>query len=111
LSARSWLTAPGSGAYSAAKAACWSLTNTLRLELASQHTLVTALHCWYLATDMVALVDAPKTDPAVVAGLALYGVEQNRFEVLADEVSRNVHARLAGCLTDLYPELGEIVRT
>jgi NAD(P)-dependent dehydrogenase (short-subunit alcohol dehydrogenase family) len=107
LSARSWLTASRSGAYSAAKAAAWSLTNTLRLELAPQRTLVTALHMWYIDTDMAALVEAPKTDPALVAKLALDGVEEGRFEVLADDFSRTVRARLGGNLIDLYPQMTE----
>ena len=42
LSALSWLSIPRSGAYCAAKAAEWSLTNALRLELAPQGTRVTA---------------------------------------------------------------------
>lgn len=105
LSALSWFTAPPVAAYSAAKSAAWSLTNALRLELAPQKTQVTALHVGYMDTDMAKDVDGPKADPAVVAGLALDGVEQGRFEVLADDVSRNVRAGLSGDLTGLYPAL------
>jgi len=105
LSVLSWFTAPQVAAYSAAKSAAWSLTNALRLELAPQKTQVTALHVGYMDTDMAKGVDGPKSDPAVVAGLALDGVEQGRFEVLADDISRNVRAGLAGDLTQLYPAL------
>ncbi|MEV4056078.1 SDR family oxidoreductase [Amycolatopsis sp. NPDC049688] len=105
LSVLSWFTAPQVAAYSAAKSAAWSLTNALRLELAPQKTQVTALHVGYMDTDMAKHVDGPKTDPAVVAGLALDGVEAGRFEVLADDVSRNVRAGLAGDLSGLYPAL------
>jgi NAD(P)-dependent dehydrogenase (short-subunit alcohol dehydrogenase family) len=105
LSVLSWFTAPQAAAYSAAKSAAWSLTNALRLELAPQKTQVTALHVGYMDTDMAKGVDGPKIDPAVVAGLALDGVEEGRFEVLADDVSRNVRAGLAGDLTGLYPAL------
>ncbi|MEU5260515.1 SDR family oxidoreductase [Amycolatopsis sp. NPDC021455] len=105
LSVLSWFTAPQVAAYSAAKAAAWSLTNALRQELAPQNTLVTALHVGYMDTDMAKHVDGPKADPAVVARLALDGVEQGRFEVLADDLSRNVRAGLAGDLTGLYPAL------
>jgi NAD(P)-dependent dehydrogenase (short-subunit alcohol dehydrogenase family) len=105
LSVLSWFTAPQVAAYSAAKSAAWSLTNALRLELASQKTQVTALHVGYMDTDMAKGVDGPKIDPAVVAGLALDGVEEGRFEVLADDVSRNVRAGLAGDLSGLYPAL------
>ncbi|MDX3192199.1 SDR family oxidoreductase [Streptomyces sp. MN03-5084-2B] len=105
LSVLSWFTAPQAAAYSAAKSAAWSLTNALRLELAPQKTQVTALHVGYMDTDMAKGIDGPKSDPAVVAGLALDGVEEGRFEVLADDVSRNVRAGLAGDLTGLYPAL------
>ncbi|MBE8520821.1 SDR family oxidoreductase [Amycolatopsis sp. H6(2020)] len=105
LSVLSWFTAPQVAAYSAAKSAAWSLTNALRLELAPQKTQVTALHVGYMDTDMAKNVDGPKSDPAVVAGLALDGVEEGRFEVLADDLSRNVRAGLAGDLSGLYPAL------
>jgi NAD(P)-dependent dehydrogenase (short-subunit alcohol dehydrogenase family) len=105
LSVLSWVTAPGLSAYSAAKSAAWSLTNALRLELAPQKTQVTGLHVGYMDTDMAEHVDGPKVDPAVVAGLALDGVEQGRFEVLADDVSRGVRAGLSGELAGLYPQL------
>lgn len=105
LSVLSWFTAPQVAAYSAAKSAAWSLTNALRLELAAQKTQVTALHVGYMDTDMAKGVDGPKSDPAVVAGLALDGVAEGRFEVLADDVSRNVRAGLAADLPALYPAL------
>ncbi|SFW92262.1 SDR family oxidoreductase [Amycolatopsis australiensis] len=105
LSVLSWTTAPPVAAYSAAKAAAWSLTNALRLELASQKTQVTALHVGYMDTGMAKHVDGPKNDPKLVAGAALDGVEQGRFEVLADDVSRKVRAGLSGDLAGLYPSL------
>lgn len=105
LSVLSWVSTPTSGAYSAAKSAEWALTNGLRLELAQQKTQVVALHVGYMDTDMAAHVTSPKSDPAVVAGLALDGVEEGRFEVLADELSRNVQAGLAGGAAALYPQL------
>ncbi|MBE1498310.1 NAD(P)-dependent dehydrogenase (short-subunit alcohol dehydrogenase family) [Amycolatopsis lexingtonensis] len=105
LSVLSWFTAPQVAAYSAAKSAAWSLTNALRLELAPQKTQVTALHVGYMDTDMAKHVDGPKVDPALVAGLALDGVEAGRFEVLADDVTRNVRAGLSGELPGLYPAL------
>ena len=105
LSVLSWVTYPTVAAYSAAKSAAWSLTNSLRQELAPQKTQVTALHVGYMDTDMAAHVDGPKSDPAVVAGLALDGVEEGRFEVLGDELSRGVQAGLAGGVSALYPQL------
>ena len=106
LSVLSWVSFPAIGAYSAAKAAEWSLTNALRQELAAQGTQVTALHVGYMDTDMARHVTAPKTDPAVVAKLALDGLASGAYEVLADEVSQQVQAGLAGGVAALYPALG-----
>ena len=105
LSVLSWVSFPAVGAYSAAKAAEWSLTNALRQELAGQGTQVTALHVGYMDTDMARHVTAPKTDPAVVAKLALDGVAAGQFEVVADEVSQQVQGGLAGGVAALYPSL------
>lgn len=103
LSVLSWINRPGYAAYSAAKAAAWSLTNALRTELAPQGTQVTALHVAFMDTDMVRHVDAPKTAPDVVARLALDGVAAGLDEVLADDVTRRVQAGLAGGVAALYP--------
>ena len=104
LSVLSWVTRPGYGGYSAAKSAAWSLTNALRTELAPQGTQVTALHVAFMNTDMVRHVDAPKSDPAVIAALALEGVEAGVDEVLADDLTRQVQAGLAGGVAALYPK-------
>jgi NAD(P)-dependent dehydrogenase (short-subunit alcohol dehydrogenase family) len=105
LSALSWISFPGAGAYCAAKSAEWSLSNALRVELAAQGTTVTALHVGYMDTDMAAGVDAPKSDPADIARQALDGVAAGDFEVLADDTSRGVKAALSADLTALYPQL------
>lgn len=102
LSVLSWINTPGYGAYAAAKSAAWSLTNALRNELAAQGTQVTALHVGFMDTDMVSHVDAPKSDPATVAELALDAVEAGEPEVLADDFSRQVQAGLAGGVAALY---------
>jgi hypothetical protein len=54
---------------------------------------------------MAAGVEDAKSDPAVVAALALDGVQAGAFEVVADEASKNVRAGLAADLTALYPQL------
>ncbi|SNY06584.1 SDR family oxidoreductase [Paractinoplanes atraurantiacus] len=102
-SALSWL-ADG-GPYSASKAALWSQSNSLRLLLRSRHIEVTGLHVGYVDTDMTTNIDAPKTAPRDVATAALDGIESNTYEVLVDEVSRNVKSALAGDLTLLYTQL------
>ena len=104
LSVLSWLSFPGSGAYCAAKSAEWSLTNALRQELASQGTQVTALHVGYMDTDMVRRLDVPKSDPAVIAKLAIDGLTAGDAEVIADEISRQVLAGLSGGVAALYPQ-------
>ena len=86
----------GSGAYGDSKAAFWSATNSLRMELEGQHTLVTGVHLGYTDTDMVADVDAPKNDPHQVARDILDGIERGDTEVLADDVTRYFKAALSG---------------
>lgn len=96
LSVLSWLTLPGLTPYSASKSAAWALSNGLRAELKAQGTQVTSLHVGYMDTDMTRGLDAPKSAPADVAHLALQGVEAAAFEVLADDVSRQVKQSLSG---------------
>lgn len=105
LSVLSWLSMPMAGAYCAAKAASWSLTNELRLDLADKGIAVTALHVGPMDTDMMAGSDVPKSDPAAVAAMALDGVASGAFEVLADDVSRMVQAGLAKGVAGVYPQL------
>jgi NAD(P)-dependent dehydrogenase (short-subunit alcohol dehydrogenase family) len=105
LSALSWFTLPGSGAYSAAKAAEWSLTNALRVQLADQGIRVAGLHVGYMDTDMTRAVTAPKSAPADIARLAADGLATGAYEILADDISRQVQSGLARGVTALYPEL------
>lgn len=105
LSVLSWLSVPGGALYCASKAASWSLTNALRLELSGQGTQVVALHVGYMDTDMTAGVDAPKSSPDDVALQTLAGLEAGAFEVLADDASRYVRGALSAELTALYPSL------
>ncbi|MFI6309833.1 SDR family oxidoreductase [Nocardia fusca] len=101
----SWLGIGGS--YSASKAALWSQTNSLRLELRPRGIAVTGLHVGYVDTDLTADVEAPKTSAAEVAALALDGIETGAHEVLADEISRHVKAGLAADITTQYPQLAD----
>lgn len=90
----SWVS--GAGGYGASKAALWSATNSLRLELAPQGTLVTGVHLGYTDTDMVADLDVPKNDPKDVAKAIVDAVESGETEVLADDVTRYFKSVLAG---------------
>jgi NAD(P)-dependent dehydrogenase (short-subunit alcohol dehydrogenase family) len=105
LSVLSWFSAPATALYCAAKAASWSLTNSLRLELLSQHTQVVAVHVGFMDTDMTAGLDVSKSSPDDVAREVLDAVQAGDSEVLADDVSRRVKAALSGELTQLYPAL------
>ena len=99
----SWLGVLGS--YSASKAALWSQTNSLRLDLKPRGIDVTGLHVGYVDTDMAAHVDGPKSTPESVAAQALDGIEAGAFEVLADDLTRQVKAGLSAEGGALYPQL------
>jgi NAD(P)-dependent dehydrogenase (short-subunit alcohol dehydrogenase family) len=96
LSVLSWVHPPASGAYAAAKAAAWALTDALRQELAPRGIHVAGLHVGYMDTEMVSYVPADqKIDPAAVATLALDGLFAGAPEILADDVSRTIKAQLS----------------
>jgi NAD(P)-dependent dehydrogenase (short-subunit alcohol dehydrogenase family) len=97
LSVLSWWHAPEFGAYSAAKAASWAMTDALRQELAPRGVHVAALHVGFMDTDMAEFVpEDQKIDPSVVATLALDGLFAGEPEILADDTSRAVKAQLSG---------------
>ncbi|MEA9986136.1 SDR family oxidoreductase [Subtercola sp. RTI3] len=96
------------GGYSASKAAYWSATNSLRLELAPQGTQVVGLHLGYTDTPMTAGIDAPMNDPADVVRAAYDGLEVGELEVLADQLSADVKSGLAGPIEALYPQFARV---
>ena len=103
LSVLSWL-AFGRG-YEISKAAAWSATNSLRVRLREQGTIVTALHVAYMDTDMAAGVTALKADPRDVAAQAADAIIAGEFEILADDTTRAVKSQLSQDVTALYPQL------
>lgn len=105
LSVLAWVANPMAAGYAASKSAAWSMTNALRLDLAEQGTLVTALLMAATDTDMMAGIDVPKNSPKAVVGAALDGVEAGEFEILGDSDTVGVKAALAGDLRVLYPGL------
>ena len=107
LSVLSWVSTPDHSGYCAAKSAEWSMTNAVRLQLAGRGIVVTALHVGLMDTDMGAIFDAPKSDPAVVAALAVDAVAAGDYELLADDTSRAVRAGFAGGVESLYPQLAK----
>jgi NAD(P)-dependent dehydrogenase (short-subunit alcohol dehydrogenase family) len=105
LSRLSWLSYVGANSYAVAKAAQWSLTNGVRLELAGQGTLVTGLVLSATDTDMMAGWDQEMNDPADVVRAALDGLEAGALEVLADADSVQAKAALSADPREVYPGL------
>lgn len=105
LSRMSWLSVLGANSYAVAKAAQWSLTNGIRLELAEQGTLVTGLLLSATDTDMMAGWDIPKNDPADVVRSALDGIEAGSLEVLADDDTIATKDSLSADPSVVYPQL------
>jgi NAD(P)-dependent dehydrogenase (short-subunit alcohol dehydrogenase family) len=105
LSVLSWYASEQAALYCAAKAASWSLTNSMRLALLGQGTQVVGVHVGYMDTDMTAALEVPKSSPDDIAGIVLDAVQAGESEVLADDVSRTVKAALSGDLSSLYPAI------
>ena len=105
LSVTSFYTNPLDASYGASKAAAWSLTNGIRVELAHNGTLVVGVHAGFIDTDMAALTDAPKVSPESVAQQVFDAVEAGQIEVLADERSRFVKASLSRDHELIYPDV------
>ncbi|MCX4706720.1 SDR family oxidoreductase [Streptomyces sp. NBC_01373] len=93
------------GVYSASKAALWSATNSLRIDLAPKGVHVTGVHMGYVDTPMAAHADGPKLLPAELVTKVYDAVEADEYEVLADELTAQVKAALSGPVEALYPDL------
>ena len=100
LSAASWISVPTG--YAASKAAMWSASNSLRVELQGQGTQVVGLHVGLVDTPMTVGLDAPKTSAASVVEQAYDGIADGALEVLADQLARDLKSRLSSPVEDLY---------
>lgn len=109
LSALSWFAAPGSGSYSASKAAEWNMTNSVRLELAAQGTIVQGVLLGSADTDMGAGYDGPKIDPRDVPRRSLDGLATGSIEVILDDWTAMVKASLAGDPAAFYAEITKLL--
>lgn len=87
-----WL--PVGASYGVAKAALWSATDSMRLELGARGVQVVGVYVGLVDTDMGAFADSPKSDPADVVRQVLDGIEAGADEVLADEMTRQVRVRM-----------------
>lgn len=105
LSAAALFTTTAGSTYSATKAAAWSLTDTLRNELAGQGTHVTGLFMGLVDTDMVKDYDVPKPSPAAMAEVVLDGIEAGLSEILADEWSAFIKSGLSLEPTQRYRDI------
>lgn len=102
-SALSWYAV--AGIYSATKAALWSATNSLRLELQPAGVQVVGVHVGYVDTAMAARVQGPKVDPGDLVTQVFDVLETGGYEVLADESSVHLKAGLSAPLETVYPQL------
>lgn len=95
------------GIYSATKAALWSATNSMRLDLHPAGVQVVGVHVGWVDTAMAAGSTDPKLDPAVLVAKVFDATEAGEYEVLADETSVQVKAALSAPLEALYPQLAK----
>jgi NAD(P)-dependent dehydrogenase (short-subunit alcohol dehydrogenase family) len=95
VSVLSWMHPEMLGAYAAAKTALWAQSDAVREEFTPHGVALTALHIGFMDTDMIADLDAMKTDPAVIARLALDGVQDGVVEVLTDDMTRAAKSALS----------------
>jgi len=102
-SALSWYAV--AGIYSATKAALWSATNSLRLELQPAGVQVVGVHVGYVDTAMAAGAEGPKVDPADLVDQVFATLEAGGYEVLADDTSVQLRAGLSAPLEAVYPQL------
>lgn len=105
LSVASWVNGGELAAYSASKSAAWSLTNSLRNELAAQNTQVLGLHMAYVDTELTRGLDAPKSTPEDIVTRALDGLESGLDEVLADDLTHYVKQGLTAARPSYLPQI------
>lgn len=92
LSAASLANVPSLGAYSASKAAAFSITQALRGDLAKRGISVHGVFAGPIDTDMVRAMDMPKTSPEQVAKAIVAGVELGQEDISPDPFSADVLA-------------------
>jgi NAD(P)-dependent dehydrogenase (short-subunit alcohol dehydrogenase family) len=79
---------PGLVAYSASKAAAWSITQSMRATLIDKKIQVLAAFPGPADTDMARDVDIPKASAKTIATGMLDGIEQREEEIFPDAMSR-----------------------
>lgn len=105
LSVASWVNGGELAAYAASKSAAWSLTNSLRNELAAQKTQVLGLHMAYVDTDLTRGMEGPKSTPEDIVRRALDGLESGQDEVLADDLTNYVKQGMTAARPIYLPQI------
>lgn len=93
LSVVSLANMPGIGGYSSSKAAAFSLTQAMRVDLAKKGITVHAALPGAIDTDMVRSFEMAKTSPRVVAKGILDGVEQGLADIAPDPMSSELYGK------------------
>ena len=88
LSVVSLSSMPALGAYSASKAAAFSITQALRADLTKLGIGVHGVFAGAIDTDMVRAMDMAKTSPRDVARAIIEGVEQGDEDIFPDPMSK-----------------------
>ncbi len=101
----SFFNRPSIGSCCATKAALWSITNGIRIELRPQGTLVVSVHVGFIDTRNAVGFDGPKHDPTDIAEQVLDAIEAGQEELLADEQTRNMKAALPRDQELIYPDV------
>lgn len=83
---------PALGAYSASKAAAFSITQALRYDLAKRGISVHAVFAGAMDTDMVRAMTMTKTSPVDVASAVIAGLEDGAEDIFPDPMSQGAFA-------------------
>jgi NAD(P)-dependent dehydrogenase (short-subunit alcohol dehydrogenase family) len=84
---------PGLGVYNASKAAAWSLTQSMRADLAKRGVKVFSVFPGPVDTDMVKEIEMPKTSPQAIAHEVLSGIEADNEDIFPDPMSKQLYSR------------------
>lgn len=83
---------PSLAAYNASKAAAWSMTQSLRADLAKRRIQVFGVFPGAVDTDMIRQVDIAKTPAATVAQAVLEGIIAGTEDIFPDPMSKQLYS-------------------
>lgn len=82
---------PALAAYNASKAAAWSMTQSLRADLASKRVSVHGVFPGPIDTDMAAGIELEKTSPEAAARAIVAGVNAGEEDIFPDPMAGQVY--------------------